>query len=177
MRVLDPQSALLTNAEVYQFLKTKKPGVPEAKSGAYPSTNLHGQQTILKDVSFVLENAAKFNSYTEEVTSHVKTQPDVNSWISELVKKLKAYGLTKTEALNLINIGVGMRPSGQDQVNGDDEQEVGPDDEAEMARDVQFFKVVVEEADERFPGDDGDERIRDVIITMKSCVSGHSSND
>lgn len=58
MRVLDPQSALLTNAEVYQFLKTKKPGVPEAKSGAYPSTNLHGQQTILKDVSSVLENVS-----------------------------------------------------------------------------------------------------------------------
>lgn len=107
----------------------------------------------------------------------MKTQPDVNSRSSELVKKLKAYGLTKTEALNLINIGVGMRPAGQDQVNGDDEQEVGPDDEAEMARDVQFFKVVVEEADERFPGDDGDERVRDIISTMKNCVLGHSDND
>lgn len=51
MKVLDPQSALLSNAEVYQFLKTRPPTVPEKKAGAYPVTNLTGHQAVLKDVS------------------------------------------------------------------------------------------------------------------------------
>lgn len=51
MKVLDPQSALLTNAEVYQFIKSRPTREPDEVRGAYAVTNLTGHKTVLKDVS------------------------------------------------------------------------------------------------------------------------------
>lgn len=51
MKVLDPQSALLTNAEVYQFLQSNPPRKPEKQIGSYAATNLTGYTAVRKDVS------------------------------------------------------------------------------------------------------------------------------
>lgn len=51
MKVLDPQSALLTNVEVYQFLKANPPRTIDIQVGAYPTVNLAGHSTVRKDVS------------------------------------------------------------------------------------------------------------------------------
>jgi len=51
MKVLDPQSALLTNAEVYQFLQSNPARKAEKQTGAYSSTNLTGYNAIREDVS------------------------------------------------------------------------------------------------------------------------------
>lgn len=70
----------------------------------------------------------------------------------------------------MINVGVGIRGSqGQAEVKSEDGEE-GADEEAEMARDIQFFKVAVEEAEDRFPGDEGEERIREAVMIMKEIV-------
>lgn len=70
----------------------------------------------------------------------------------------------------MINVGVGIRGSqGQAEVKSEDGEE-GADEEAEMARDIQFFKVAVEEAEDRFPGDEGEERIREAVMIMKGIV-------
>lgn len=90
----------------------------------------------------------------------------------ELVKKLKPFDLTKTEVLNMINLGVGIRGSQQQAEIKSEDGEDGADDEAEMARDIQFFKVAVEEADDRFPGDEGEERMREAVMIMKETVKG-----
>lgn len=88
----------------------------------------------------------------------------------ELVKKLKPYDLTKTEVLNMINLGIGMRaPQQSAEVKSEDGEDENEED-TEMARDVQFFKVTVEETEERFPGDEGEERIREVVMTIREMV-------
>lgn len=90
------------------------------------------------------------------------------------MKKLKPYELTKAEVLNLINMGIGVRvQSQQNQEEDDGDEEDGqeqPDEETEMSRYVQFFKVAVEEAEERFPGEDGEERIKEMINIMKDTI-------
>lgn len=70
----------------------------------------------------------------------------------------------------MINVGVGIRGSQQQAEVKSEDGEDGPDEEAEMARDIQFFKVAVEEADDRFPGDEGEERIREAVMIMKETV-------
>lgn len=75
--------------------------------------------------------------------------------------------------MNLVNMGIGVHASStqnQEEVNGDAEEEEQPDEEAEMSRDVQFFKVAVEEAEDRFPGDDGEERIQEIVRIMKETI-------
>jgi len=83
--------------------------------------------------------------------------------------------------MNLVNMGIGVRSSSQqsqDQVNGDaEEEQEEPDEEAEMSRDVQFFKVAVEEAEERFPGDQGEERIREVVGIMKRTIRSNCEEE
>ena len=66
--------------------------------------------------------------------------------------------------MNLVNMGLGTRVTNQQ----DDEEE--PDEETVMARDIQFFRVVVEESDERFADDEGEERIKEIIGIMKECM-------
>lgn len=86
-----------------------------------------------------------------------------------MVKKLKPFELTKTEVVNLINMGIGVRStSTQNQVNGDvDAEEL--DDDAELARDIQFFRIAVEEVDERFAEED-EARIKEAILIMREYI-------
>lgn len=90
--------------------------------------------------------------------------------------KLRRLGLTKTEALMLINLGVGTQRSGSQQatsgaapsVNGD-----GKEHDEEMAEeepegdDRQLLSLVVEELEERFPGDEGSAVIDNIVQIMK----------
>lgn len=160
MKVLDPQSALLTNAEVYHFIQNRPKDPPEKKVGAYPQTNLSGFQAILKD----------FNSYVEETTPHVKKQIDIQDWIGDVVSKLKPYGLTKTEVMNLINIGVGTREVAQPAEDAEADGDVEVDGERDIERYVQDFMVVVEEVDVRFPGETGQEQIREIVTVLNNAV-------
>lgn len=101
----------------------------------------------------------------------MKQQVDINDWIADVVRKLKPHGLTKTEVMNLINIGVGVRPlAQQEQVNGEADGEQEADPERGMDRYVQDFHVVVEEVEARFPGEEGEEQIRQIITTLKECI-------
>lgn len=71
----------------------------------------------------------------------------------------------------MINVGVGVRGSQRQAEVKSEDGEDGADEEAEMARDVQFFKVAVEEAEDRFPGDEGEERMREAVMIMKETVN------
>lgn len=86
-----------------------------------------------------------------------------------MVKRLKPYELTKTEVLNLINLGVGARTTTPGtQQDGEEAEEV--DEEALTSRDVAFFKVAVEEAEERFAGDEGEARILEAVGIMREVL-------
>lgn len=88
----------------------------------------------------------------------------------DLVKRLKPFDLTKTEVLNVVNVGIGMRAPQQSAEVKSEDGEDGVDEDTEMARDVQFFKVTVEEVEERFPGDEGEERIREAVAIIREMV-------
>jgi hypothetical protein len=49
-KVLDPQSALLSNAEVWDFLNNNPPRKADKKSGAYEPVNLKDYHNVRKDV-------------------------------------------------------------------------------------------------------------------------------
>ena len=51
MRVVDPQSALITNIEVYDFLKSHNPRKSDKKIGAYEPIDLRGYKEVRQDVS------------------------------------------------------------------------------------------------------------------------------
>jgi hypothetical protein len=82
--------------------------------GSLEPVNLKGYDTIHKD----------FNKYITESTPHIATYPPSETFITSVVPKLKAFGLTKTEAYMIVNLGLGLpRPrEGQEQqlTNGDD---------------------------------------------------------
>lgn len=66
-------------------------------------------------------------------------------------------------------MGVGARTAtAGTQQNGEEAEEV--DEEALTSRDVAFFKVAVEEAEERFAGDEGEARILEVIGIMSEVL-------
>lgn len=50
MKVVDPQSALLTNAEVYEFLKSYKARPADKKIGAYEPVKLDDHKRVCADV-------------------------------------------------------------------------------------------------------------------------------
>jgi hypothetical protein len=51
MKVVDPQSALITNIEVYDFLRSQTPRKETKKIGAYETIDLKGYREVRQDVS------------------------------------------------------------------------------------------------------------------------------
>ena len=84
--------------------------------------------------------------------------------LSSLVRRLKPYNLTKTEVLNLINLNLGAKVSDEEI-----KQEDGEEEEV-TSRDLALFRVTVEDCEERFPGEEGEERIGEVVGILKEEV-------
>lgn len=122
-----------------------------------------------------LTSSSKFDRYTKEMTPHVSNLEETPKWMPELVRRLKPFDLTKTEVLNLINLGVGLRAPQPSAEEKSDDGEDGNEEDTEMARDVQFFKVTVEESDERFPGDEGEERIQEAVTIIRKTIQSVAS--
>lgn len=159
MKVLDPQSALLTLSELQHFLTHTSPRPREKKTGAYQPTDLSDHDRIRKDLK----------DYTTEITPHVTRCQDPGVWMATLVRRLKGFELTKTEVLNLVDVGVGRRKTSEGQtVESGEEEELS--EEERVARDVLVFKCVVEEVDLRFAGDSGGERIKEIIEIFRDTI-------
>lgn len=180
MKVLDPQNALLTNVEVHQFLIGRQERPREKPNGAYMPTDQRDYQYIRKELM----------RYHNEITPHVTRMQPAQVWMSDLISKLKQYGLTKSEVLNLINMGIGKRASTNDRTETEQDGEDAPmkmedDDqmqqetqedmiEAAIARDELFFRCAVEESDERFP-EDG--QIREIIKVFQETIPVVETNN
>lgn len=200
MKVLDPQSALLTTSEVHHFLTTHPPRAKDKPIGAYQPVKLDDYTNVRND----------FNSYIKLTSSHVAKYPPPDEWMSEVVGKLRAYGLTKAESLQVLNLGVGLESTlkapegeakdgeaanGDVEVNGDAEgggevhEEVKVEDDVAPTSDTaveveneeesegdgdsahrSLLGCVVENMDERFPGEEGEERIQDILGLLRGLV-------
>lgn len=99
--------------------------------------------------------------------------------IRDVVPKLRRVGLTKTEALMLINLGVGAQSNGNQQKAGDaappsvngNGEELGEEaaEEEQEQDDRQLLSLVVEELEERFPGEEGETMVDKILQIMKDA--------
>ncbi|RVX67674.1 hypothetical protein B0A52_07797 [Exophiala mesophila] len=178
MKILDPQSAVLSTLEVHQFFKENPPRPRAKKVGSYPAVDLKNYVNIRQDLARYLDTTVP---YVADQTS-----PDV--FIKNVVPKLRRLGLTKPEALMLVNLGIGtpksLLPQGSapgedaetDVVNGDDAEnltnEEPADEEMEDADphtsyDRQLVPILVEEFEERFPGDQSEQTVEEILNTIR----------
>jgi transposase len=115
--------------------------------GSLEPVNLKGYDTIHKD----------FNQYIAESTPHIAAYPPCETFVSSVVPKLKAFGLTKTEAYMIVNLGLGLprKREGQEQVlqNGEEmmaeesiEQPENYEGSAESKAATEEEEIVVDEA-------------------------------
>ncbi|KIW12539.1 hypothetical protein PV08_09816 [Exophiala spinifera] len=164
MKVLDPQAALFTTAEVYHFLASNPPRPQQKQTGSYPSVNTKGYQQVRDD----------FDHYISTTSPYIKDYPAPETFVKAVVPKLKAFGLTKTEIFNLINLGVGLSTaqSTQKSVENSDGMDVDGDGAGEDAPEEpdyrQMLSLIVEELDDRFSGDEGESKIQKIFDTMRS---------
>ncbi|ETI25632.1 hypothetical protein G647_02406 [Cladophialophora carrionii CBS 160.54] len=188
MKVLDPQAALLTTSEVYNFLLENPARPPPKKIGSYTPVNLKGYQRVRED----------FLDYITNTIPYIAGYPPPETFIHTLVPKLRTFGLSKTEAFMMVNLGVGLargyeqQPSangGRDGdmkavsgtaestsgnenagTSGDEEQHepVGEGDEAAyQPSDMELLSCVIEEFEDRFPGDEGQEQIQKIVQLIR----------
>lgn len=105
---------------------------------------------------------------------YIKDFPAPESFVKTVVPKLKAFGLTKTEVFNLINLGVGLptAQSTQKSVEAGDGMDVdgegAGEDAAEEPDYRQMLSLIVEELEDRFPGDEGEAKIQKIFDTMRN---------
>lgn len=116
----------------------------------------------------------QFQHYITTTVPYVAALPAQDSFIKTVVPKLRRAGLTKTEALMLINLGIGTpRPTGQQvpaETNGEgDEEEAAAGEEQPEPDDRQLLSLVVEELEERYPGEEGEAQIDTILQIMRDA--------
>ena len=110
---------------------------------------------------------------------YLKNYPPPETFIKNVVPKLRAFGLTKTEAFMLVNLGIGLPRKQNPQAaadtdaslaNGELEEIKGEqaDEEGQESDDRQLLSLVIEELEERFPGEQGEAKAEQILQTMKT---------
>ncbi|KAL2002832.1 hypothetical protein VTN02DRAFT_5787 [Thermoascus thermophilus] len=137
MRIVDPQTATLTNIEVLAFLTAnpprRPPNPPPNSRNWVPSPDLRDHNTVVKEIhNYVHRISPHLLNYPRYVhDSQLQYQQQVSSQSSAaqaaippppppkeptpldealrtLISRLQPYGLTKGEVLMIVNLGVGL---------------------------------------------------------------------
>jgi hypothetical protein len=99
----------------------------------------------------------------------------------QLLLQLKKYELTKTEVFTLINLGLGLDQQPQSvaanghsetEPNGDVKDEADEEETQESDLSKSLFRLIVEESEERFAGDEGEEQIDEILSIIKASIQG-----
>lgn len=123
--------------------------------------------------------------------------------MDDVIKRLRQSGLTKTEALMILNLGLGLDRAQLPRANGapdadsiashqndhdhpratyDDDDTTQaptsvtliPTDPASVETSDNYHRLalscVVEKMDERFPGEEGDEKIQQILSVLQECI-------
>ncbi|KAH8695425.1 hypothetical protein BGW36DRAFT_382669 [Talaromyces proteolyticus] len=136
MKIVDPQTATLTNIEVLSYLTANAPRKPpQAPPGARhfnPKPDLRDHCTVVTEIHNYVERISPhlldYPRYTHDIQQDPKThtfqqpstdqqqpyiQPSeptpLDNAIRKLLQELKPYGLTKGEVMMMINLGVGLK--------------------------------------------------------------------
>ncbi|KAL2852647.1 hypothetical protein BJX68DRAFT_56241 [Aspergillus pseudodeflectus] len=153
MRIINPQSATLTNIEVLTFLSANPPRRPPNPPPGVnqrhwiPSPDLRDHNTVVKEIhNYATRLSPHLLRYPQYTSPSSTEKPGKRSAAPEpetaldialrnLITRLQPYGLTKGEVLMLINLGVGLPASGP-AVEGGEGEEGGDTAEAGEGMDV-----------------------------------------
>ncbi|KAL5364366.1 hypothetical protein BJX96DRAFT_157229 [Aspergillus floccosus] len=138
MRIVDPQSAVLSNIEVLAYLTAnppRRPPKPPPNSRHWvPSPDLRDHNTVVKEIhNYVARLSPHLLNYPayihesqrqqlERLQTQTETDPaalppvlpidnsptPLDNALRELIARLQPYGLTKGEVLMILNLGVGV---------------------------------------------------------------------
>ncbi|KZZ91327.1 hypothetical protein AAP_03497 [Ascosphaera apis ARSEF 7405] len=148
MKILQPQSAVLSNVEVLahiaQYPPRKPPQPPQNVVNFVPNPDLRDHNTVIKEfhnyvtrlsphlLSYPAFNPSQSNiaSFNAINSSNTPSSSSLNRSseptpldlaIRKLILELKPFGLTKAEVLMILNLGVGLK---SEPVNEDGEGDV-----------------------------------------------------
>lgn len=153
-KIVDPQNATLTNIEVLSHITThppRRPPNPPPNTNTrnfIPSPDLRDHNTVIKEIhNYVTRLAPHLLSYPRFTNDSVVEGEDalgnalvaqgrvgqrgqgetpMDNALRELVRRLQPFGLTKGEALMIVNLGVGVqRALGVEEQDQDQDQEQG----------------------------------------------------
>ncbi|KAJ5692926.1 hypothetical protein N7462_002349 [Penicillium macrosclerotiorum] len=156
MRIIDPQSAVLTNVEVLAYLSSNPP------AGHRAGRQIHGTgYQIHNYASRISPHLLKYPRFTSRPSSSQSqtqaamtgtmrpttttntTEPDASTIpppppsneitpmdkaLRDIVSRLQPYGLTKAELVTILNLGIGLSAGGESEERADEEMTNGHGD-------------------------------------------------
>ncbi|GAQ04150.1 hypothetical protein ALT_1471 [Aspergillus lentulus] len=183
MRIIDPQSAVLTNIEVLAYITAnpprRPPNPPPNSRNWVPSPDLRDHNTVVREIHNYIHRLSphllKYPAYIHGEPPQSQQQPSsgasptvppvqpstptpIDLALRELVTRLKPFGLTKGEVVMIVNLGDGMEV---DEVEGGEEggEEAGRESgggglSEEDYGALALLDTVIEEREERLSEDD-----------------------
>ncbi|EED19482.1 conserved hypothetical protein [Talaromyces stipitatus ATCC 10500] len=151
MKIVDPQTATLTNIEVLAYLTANPPRKsPEAPPGVrnyIPKPDLRDHCTVVTEIHNYVERISPhlldYPRYTHDPntnpTTHTLQQPStdqqkpyiqpteptpLDNALRKVIHELAPYNLTKGEVMMLINLGVGIKKKRKTDDDGDQAMDV-----------------------------------------------------
>jgi len=135
MKIVDPQTATLTNIEVLSYFTAnpprKSPEGPQGVINFVPKPDLRNHCTVVTEIHNYVErtsphllNYPRYTHGSQAPTTHTLQQPStdqqqpyiqpkepipLDNAIRKLVRELAPYNFTKGEVVMLINLGVGVK--------------------------------------------------------------------
>ncbi|GFF76144.1 conserved hypothetical protein [Aspergillus lentulus] len=169
MRIIDPQSAVLTNIEVLAYITAnpprRPPNPPPNSRNWVPSPDLRDHNTVVREIHNYIHRLSphllKYPAYIHGEPPQSQQQPSsgasptvppvqpstptpIDLALRELVTRLKPFGLTKGEVVMIVNLGVGLdTPSG---ARGDEEEGGGGEQDGMEVDEVEGGEEGGEEA-------------------------------
>ncbi|KAF3491432.1 uncharacterized protein GIQ15_00949 [Arthroderma uncinatum] len=184
MKVLDPQSATLSNVEVLAHLKLNPPRLPPAPipnaKNFVPKPDLRDYNTVVKE----------YNDYVARLSPHLLSYPSFSSISAEnaasldtpdksitdldvalrtLIASLKPFNLTKAEVLTIINLGVGLEAKPEGEAAEDTVMQDGEGEDGGQGIDygaLALLDTIIEDREERLADEDVAEILRIVRETL-----------
>ncbi|KAJ5240086.1 hypothetical protein N7468_004705 [Penicillium chermesinum] len=123
MRIIDPQSAVLTNVEIHNYVSRISPHLLRyPRFNARPSSSVSHSRDAMTGT---FRSAANPNDTQLQLPPSVSTElTPMDHAIRELITRLKPYKLTKAEVVMILNLGVGLNAPSTGEGDGVEEEDL-----------------------------------------------------
>ncbi|EEA27078.1 hypothetical protein TMatcc_004644 [Talaromyces marneffei ATCC 18224] len=166
MKIVDPQTATLTNLEVVSYFTANPPRksaeAPPGVRNFIPKPDLRDHCTVVTEIHNYVERTSphllNYPRFTHDSstnpTTHTLQQPSTDQVepyiqpaeptpadeaLRKVVQELAPYNLTKGEVMMLINLGVGVKQKKATDVNAMDVEEAAENGEGEGAEEDDMY--------------------------------------